>query len=171
MSPVELGEPAVDASLSGPRTSVRRVVHCACGSAMLAAFLLVSAFGSYKGHAVLHSAPVLRVGAVPAPPAPAGPNATRGDPWPAGASAWPAASAEEERRLGTPDTAEFDVFCVCRKSAGHLYCGGMYYTLQHCGPRCPAACRRMGLSFDSCEGKRQIQWYRRLHYSFVDCRH
>jgi len=59
--------------------------------------------------------------------------------------------------------------CVCRAGLGNLKCAGVYFSLMHCGPSCPGACRRMGLTFDSCVGKRQVEWYSRLGYRYGSC--
>mmetsp|Transcript_80705 Transcript_80705/g.226416 ORF Transcript_80705/g.226416 Transcript_80705/m.226416 type:complete len:138 (-) Transcript_80705:345-758(-) len=78
-----------------------------------------------------------------------------------------AADDETSRRLagatGKP------ISCVCRVRLGNLRCAGTYFSLMQCSPVCPSACSRMGLTFDSCVGKRQVEWYGRLGYRYSGC--
>jgi hypothetical protein len=66
-------------------------------------------------------------------------------------------------------TAAKQVWCVCSRGQSDLVCGGMYYSLMHCGPHCPAVCRSRGLKYRSCQGSREIGWYARLRYRWSDC--
>jgi len=72
---------------------------------------------------------------------------------------------EEERRLMTKS-----VFCVCKKSAGNLRCGAMFYSLLQCNPNCVVTCHGQGMGMNGCVGMREVGWYTRLHYKYIDCK-
>jgi len=62
-----------------------------------------------------------------------------------------------------------DVWCVCSAGENSRVCGGMYYTLFQCDPRCPGVCHAKGMSFVTCDGSREVSWFQRLRYKWTDC--
>uniref|UniRef100_A0A7S2PBX8 Uncharacterized protein n=1 Tax=Zooxanthella nutricula TaxID=1333877 RepID=A0A7S2PBX8_9DINO len=61
------------------------------------------------------------------------------------------------------------VWCVCQAGPNKRVCGGMYYSLLHCSPRCGLACRAKGLSGNACDGSRSIGWFQRYRWQWTDC--
>lgn len=61
------------------------------------------------------------------------------------------------------------VYCVCRMTAGHYYCGGMFYSILQCSPQCPSLCHRKGYAWESCSGTHVVSWLPRLHIKFTNC--
>mmetsp|Transcript_14874 Transcript_14874/g.40855 ORF Transcript_14874/g.40855 Transcript_14874/m.40855 type:complete len:186 (+) Transcript_14874:75-632(+) len=73
-------------------------------------------------------------------------------------------NSTEARRLMTKS-----VYCTCKIAVGNLYCGEMFYSLMQCNPMCAVVCHRKGHAVNGCVGRREVMWYNRLHYKYVDC--